>query len=404
MIVCVLIPRFSLLGALGDGRRPLEEQLALAPEPGGVQRIGEVSPAAEAVGVVAGMGIGEALARCPQLSLVPPDPEGVRALWGDLLDALERIGAEVESDRPGTAWFEADGLRRIHGGRTTDVLKAARRALRAERFGSARIGAAPSRFASYAVALRSRPRRPIEPMGEKAVAAFLSGLPVGLLRTRPELAALPDALERLGIRTLGEYAELPAGAVAERFGHPGLLALDLAQGRDTPLQPRRPIEPLLERIDLPEPSSGVQLDRALGLLIARLLARPERRGRTLRALILTGRFVEGGTWRSSATLRRASAESERIELALRPRLAELPAPVESLALGAEGFGPPAHEQPRLIESEDPMAARRARLAEAVHQARSAAGEDAALRVLEVDPDSRVPERRAVLAPYPVERT
>jgi len=400
MIVCVLIPRFALLGALGGGRRPLEEKLALAPEPGGVQRIGEVSPAAEAVGVVAGMGIGEALGRCPELSLVPPDPEGVRALWSDVLDALERIGAEVESDRPGTAWFEAGGLRRIHGG---DVLRATRRALRAGRFGSARIGAAPSRFASHAVALRSRTRRPIEPLEEKAVAAFLSGLPVGLLRTRPELAALPEALERLGIRTLGEYAELPAGAVAERFGHPGLLALDLARGRDTPLQPRRPIEPLVERIDLPEPSSGLQLERALGLLIARLLARPERRGRTLRALVLSGRFVEGGTWRSSATLRRASAEPERIELALRPRLAELPAPVESLALGAEGFGPPAHEQPRLIESEDPAAARRVRLAEAVRQARSAAGEDAALRVLEVDPGSRVPERRAVLAPYPVER-
>ena len=37
-----------------------------------------------------------------------------------------------------------------------------------------------------------------------------------------------------------------------------------------------------------------------------------------------------------------------------------------------------------------------RLREAVRQARAAAGPDAALRVLAVDPDSRVPERRAVL--------
>ena len=34
------------------------------------------------------------------------------------------------------------------------------------------------------------------------------------------------------------------------------------------------------------------------------------------------------------------------------------------------------------------------------QARQAAGADAALRVLDVDPDSRIPERRAVLAPFP----
>jgi protein ImuB len=44
--------------------------------------------------------------------------------------------------------------------------------------------------------------------------------------------------------------------------------------------------------------------------------------------------------------------------------------------------------------------RRSRLNEAVRQARQAAGADAALRVLDLDPDSRIPERRAVLAPYP----
>ena len=38
----------------------------------------------------------------------------------------------------------------------------------------------------------------------------------------------------------------------------------------------------------------------------------------------------------------------------------------------------------------------ARLREAIRQARAAAGPDAALRVLETDPLSRVPERRAVL--------
>ena len=40
-----------------------------------------------------------------------------------------------------------------------------------------------------------------------------------------------------------------------------------------------------------------------------------------------------------------------------------------------------------------------RLREAVRQARAVAGPDAALRVLEIDPDSRVPERRVVLTPF-----
>ena len=38
--------------------------------------------------------------------------------------------------------------------------------------------------------------------------------------------------------------------------------------------------------------------------------------------------------------------------------------------------------------------------EAVRHVRRAAGEGVLMRVLEIDPESRLPERRAVLAPYP----
>ena len=140
----------------------------------------------------------------------------------------------------------------------------------------------PSRFAAYCAARRARPRRPPPVVEERGAPAFLAPLPAALLRSRPELAPLAEALDRLGVRTLGELAALPSRAVAERFGHPGLLALDLARGRDTPLEPRRPPEPVLERIDLPEAASGQQLERALELLVDRVLARRERRGRTLR--------------------------------------------------------------------------------------------------------------------------
>lgn len=422
VIVCALYPRFELLAAFGDRQALLSEPAALAPEAGRTQVVGEVSAPAEAYGVVRGMRLGEAMSRCPGLRLVPPDPEGVRSLWGAVLNRLEGIGAAVESDHPGTAFFATAGLVGIHGGDLEGVLRAARRALGT----GARFGAAPSRFAAHAAALQVRPRRrggragggrgagaaiaatgggaatgqPVNAVvvAESRVRNFLAPLPAGLLRTRPELQALPEVLERLGIRTLGELAALPSRAVAERFGHPGLLALDLSRGRDTPLEPRRPFEPVVERLDLPEAASGQQLERALELLIARVLARRERRGRSLRGLALSARFVAGGTWRSSVTLRHASADAARIRLALAQRLAELPAPSESLALEVESFGPPAHDQGSLVAEGHEV--RRSRLREAVRQARQAAGSEAALRVLDLDPDSRIPERRAVLAPYP----
>jgi nucleotidyltransferase/DNA polymerase involved in DNA repair len=400
MVAAVLTPRFELIAALGERAELLGEPLALAPEPGREQRVGEPSASAEAFGVVRGMQLGEALTRCPGLRLIPPDPEGVRERWGEVLDRVERLGAALESDRPGEAYFEARGLHGLHGGELAGVLAAARRTLGR----GVRLGAAPCRFAARAVALQAGPRRSQrrpEVVGPGEVRAFLSPLPVALLRTRPELAVLPEVLERLGLRTLGELAALPSRALAERFGPPGLLAFDLAQGRDTPLDPRRPPEPVAERLALPEAASGQQLERALELLVARLLARRERRGRSLRALAVSARFVAGGTWRAAATLRTPSADPGRIRLALAPRLAELPAPAEALGIEVESFGPPAHDQGRLVE--DPGALRRTRLGEAVRQAREGAGEDAALRLLEVDPDSRIPERRTLLAPFLDER-
>jgi protein ImuB len=387
MIVCVLIPRFQLTIAAGDRAELLRTPVALAPEPGGLQAVGEVSLAAEAFGIHPGMRMGEALARCPRLTLLPPDPAGVADFWERLLVRVESIGGAVEPERPGLVCFDARGLLRLHGARLggerdriEGVLDAARRALRVP----ARYGVAPSRFAAVAAATRARARRPVIVAGGRGQAkAFLAPMPVALLRARP---------------ALGELAAVPPAALADRFGRAGLLAYELANGGDGALRPRPASEFLRESLELPEAGSGVQLERALGLLIDRLLARRERRGRTLRSVALSARLVEqGGTWRELVVFREALSDPVRMRLALVPRLATIPAPAEELRLAVERFGPPASDQRALLE--DPAAARTARLREAIRQTRAAAGADAALRILEVDPDSRFPERRAVLTPF-----
>src|SRR5205085_2737854 len=154
---------------------------------------------------------------------------------------------------------------------------------------------------------------------------------------------------------------------------------------------------LEEALELPESASGPQLEQALGLLIDRLLARRERRGRALRSAVVSAKLVEGGTWRERLTFREPLADPKRMRLVLAPKLAGLPAPAEVLRLRAEGFGPPAGAQGALLT--EPATARAERLREAIRQTRAAAGPDAALRVLAVHPESRVPERRLVLAPW-----
>ena len=392
MVACVLIPRFELVVAAGGLEALAGRAVAIAPEGGrGSGALGEVSGAAQAFGVRSGMALGEALARCPELELLAADPIAVAAAWEGTLRTLEGIGAGVEPQRPGLACFTLDGLRRLHGGSDELVLAAARRALDRP----ARMAAAPTRFCALAAALATRPRRTL--VVREGARAHLQGLPVALLRSRERTAPLVATLERLGIATLGELAALPRSSLADRFGTAGVEAHQLACGEDDPPRPRRVEVALSESLELPEATGGEALERALVVLIDRLLARPERRGRTLRAATLAARLADGGSWSREVTFREALAQRERMLLVLAPRLQALPAPASVLTLAAERFGPPAGEQEALLEQADHH--RRARLREALQQMRSAAGADAALRVHCLQLDSRVPERRVMLTPF-----
>jgi protein ImuB len=416
MVVCVYLPRFELTVAdsaspvvanpvgganpVADSRLRLARQtlagrpLAVEPMAGTEQRVGEVSGAAEACGVTRGMALGEALARCPELALVPGDPVRVAQAWESAIRALESIGAAVEPAGPGLACFEIDGLRGLHGTRTA-AIAAARRALGRP----ARIGAGPTRFCALAAAMAVRSRRPLVLEGQEAK-RWLAGRPVALLGFREQTAMLVEPLSRLGVHTLGELAKIGRAALADRFGEPGALAHRLACGEDSPLRARRLEERLEETMAVGDASSGEALKRVMGVLVGRLLARAERRGRSLRAVTLSAQLLAGGGWRERVVFRQALADPERIWLALSLRLLLLPAPAAALGLVVERFGPPASEQGELLGEDCARAVRATRLREAIAQTRAVAGRDAALRAVCVDPDSRVPERRVVLAPVP----
>jgi protein ImuB len=340
------------------------------------------------------MPLGEAIARCPDLVLLPADPVRVQEAWEEELMGLESIGAAVEPAAPGRAYLETDGLLGLHGSRA-GVIAAARGAL--ER--PARIGAGPARFCALAAAMATRSRRPLVLEGAEAV-RWLAGRPVDLLGHREQTACLLEPLERLGVRTLGELVKIGRPALADRFGAAGVAAHSLARGNDSQLSPRRPQERLQETMEVGDASSGAALGRVLDVLVGRLLARRERRGRTLRALVLSADLLAGGGWRERVVFREAISDPERIGLALSVRLQLLPAPACALGLSVERFGPPSSDQGGLLDQG--RVQRAARLREAVEQTRAVAGRDAALRAVCVDPNSRIPERRVVLAPIPGE--
>src|SRR3989454_10010909 len=116
MIACLAIPGLELRAALRRRPRLSLRPAALAPAEGTEPLLGPVTAAAEAAGVKPGMRLGEALALCPALVLVEPDPQGAEREWEQILRRLEDAGIAVSPAEPGSAFFETRGVERLYGG------------------------------------------------------------------------------------------------------------------------------------------------------------------------------------------------------------------------------------------------------------------------------------------------
>jgi protein ImuB len=409
VLAALVIPAFDLRAALR--RRPgLEtEPAALAPVPGTEPLLGSVTAAAEAKGVRPGMRLGEALATCPQLVLVEQDPATVELEWEGVLRRLEDAGFAVEPAEAGTVLFETHGVERLYGG----LEPALKRALAAVGPAwDARAGAAERRFAALAAASVARPGQALI-VSDDRTRTFLAPLPLSLLPLDRERYA---DLEELGVRTIGQLAGLPGGAVAERLGPVGRRAWSLARGEqdasslgETSVAPRRPAETLVETLEFPEAvGQELTLRRGLGVLVDGLLARPERAGRPPRKLALWARLVGGASWRRTVTLREPTADPARLRLALGPKLADLPAPVLKLRLEVVELAEATCEQLELVRAEGEGSAvsggfsnsaeLQGRLKQGLRQVKAAVGAGGISMIVEVAPWSRIPEARALLVP------
>jgi protein ImuB len=393
VIATIVIPAFDLRAALR--RRPgvQAKPAALAPLPGAEPLLGSVTGAAEAAGVRPGMRLSEALATCPELELVEQDPATAEQAWEEILRRLEDAGFAVEPAEPGTVYFDSRGVERLYGG----LEPALKRALAA--VGTAwdpRAGAADRRFAALAAASVARPGQALIVSNDRAQ-AFLAPLPLELL---PLERGRYEELEELGVRTIGQLAGLPGGAVAERLGPDGRRAWSLAGGEepgDRKVAPRRPAAALHETLEFPEAiGNELTLRRGLVVLLERLLARPERAGRPPRKIALWARLVGGASWRRTVTLREPTADPGRLRAALAPKLAELPAPALKLRLEVSELAEHTGEQLELVAAEG--AALQGRLREGLRQVRASVGAGGVSTVVEVAPWSRIPEARALLVP------
>jgi protein ImuB len=211
-----------------------------------------VSAEARAEDVVTGLRRREAETRCPGLVVVDADPHIEARAFEAVARAVETFTPRLVLERPGRLSFPTRGPARYFGG---DESLAARVLAAVEETGipDARMGVADGAFTA-GLAARAAPSGAAHVVATGGSAAFLAEWSVAALGD-PELA---DLLTRLGLRTLGDFAVLPAVAVLARFGPVGARAHRFACGLDElTAAPSEPPPELTETAELDPPATQV---------------------------------------------------------------------------------------------------------------------------------------------------
>ncbi|GAA5207510.1 Y-family DNA polymerase [Microbacterium kyungheense] len=216
------------------------------------------SASARAEGVRRGQRRRDAQARCPGLTVVAADAARDQRAFAPVVALIEERAPGVQLVRPGLCALRARGPARYYGGET-EAARMLLAALRDQGLEGVRAGIADGPFtAEQAARAGTRAHEPVFVVPAGGAAGFLAPLSVAVLDAAvggpaggtpgtQGAADLVGLLARLGVQTLGGFAEMPPDRVRERFGERGVRLHALAAGQDSrPVEPRTP-PPELQR-------------------------------------------------------------------------------------------------------------------------------------------------------------
>jgi len=189
---------------------------------------------AERANIRPGMTFTEARAICSHIVWREYDDKFYKSAQKKLARELIAASPRVSTRESGLFYIDAEGFNRLGGENKLcrDVLKLASR----YGFVDGRIGLADSAFAAR-VASRSKTKRwyIVTPDCDTV---FLSPLSIDFLPVEEEAKG---NLKELGIRTIGQFTEVPVSSYIGRFDSSVLSAYELACGRDS-TQPALPVQ------------------------------------------------------------------------------------------------------------------------------------------------------------------
>jgi protein ImuB len=323
-VLCCRIPDF--LVTLAVRRTP-----ALAGRPlallGGDERLWAASPVAQEEGVAPGMAARQARALCPDLLLQPVETAEAEGAQEAFLAEVARWELPLEVQGWGAAYIDLNEVAIASAAvqpLATDLGRRVRSLLGAPL--QPALGWDSSKFTAGAAATTAAPGA-LRLVERRAEERFLAPLPITLL---PLPYPALQHLHWLGIRSLGQFAALPAAAVWQRFGQAGKLAQRWAQGRDNrPIAPAAHAPPEMLIVELDPPSD--QAGRVLNDCMAALRPLLRRLGAVLagvRRLRLELTFLDGSRRTEEIVFVEPVAAEARVLTALTQRLQSLIWPAE----------------------------------------------------------------------------
>ena len=341
------------------------------------------------------MPVRQALGLCPSASFLSPDLPRYGDAFDQILRALETMSPLVDPAALGCAFVGLDGLNGHYRDEMTLGDALAQAVCRASGLMPS-VGLAEGKFTARVAATVSAPGEVcLVPKGQEK--KFLAPIDVSLLPCSRDTLR---HLELFGLRTMGELAPLPLGAVQAQFGSEERRIWELAQGIDRePLRPLRREESIRERLAFYAPLiSREALVIAGRELLSRLVGQRAMRGRAARRMTLRALLSDGRSWERAIVFREATADREQMLCVLRSAIeaAPLTAPIEELSIELSGFAGDMGKQEGFFSGDRQ---RQPQVAEAVRQLKARYGHSPVLQIVEVEPWSRIPERRHAVIDY-----
>jgi protein ImuB len=297
----------------GDRSAPL----VIAAKVKNALRLAALDETAERLGLTRGMPLADARAMIPGIDVADDDPAADAALLAAVADWAERYTPLVALDPPAGLMLDITGCAHLFGGEAALLADLSAR-LHAQGF-LARAAIADTPGAASAAA-RYGAAPCIVPPG--SVSATLMPLPLAALRLDPETVS---ALDRVGLKRIGQIMGLPRAPLAARFGILLIRRLDQALGIDEEaIDPRRPAPSFIAERRFAEPiGRDEDIAIALSSLAKTLRGILEARSLGARLIELALFRVDGAVARIAVGTGRPVREPERILALFREKFRSL---------------------------------------------------------------------------------